>query len=610
MSENRAPSTSKSQSQHLQGSFIFGDQQDRIWVIYAIIIGEGQLKHIKLGQTSWIEESVPTKMPPSPMIIYHRELPRTPSRQPIRLVHRYGMYQFLVPLPLLARLRKATICERSEQIYLNARDWLGAQTGKGNCVSKKGIRWYHVTVMTQRYRKCPWLAKFCLAARAHPRPQRIHISDSFFARVEFQPNEKFKHSWCPYRCWRDFEKPLLVIRSSQELNFNPMKNSNSKKFHGGSQSASSNPATIMVNLPNITTLLAAAGGIIIVDYQNRAVENSFGLGFIANPVIGDVRGATSFQEWTFVTTPTVGAFNLQNTNTASGSPLFLSYPAAPNAPLRFGQAVLMESPLLIEVATINPVTNAVMLIEQTSGASQALTSWDVEGGSNLSPLTWEDNTGRVQQDLECSANVLPRGRDIRHGPQIHGPTKNGPKLEPWITNQCSRHGYSTVLTHLVSFDLVPYQAERWTTATQQFRDPQIKQCQYTRTHSMEHLLCFTKRSFKESDGVILLVRAMQRIAMLHAIAGSLTTKLEEIQAEVLTLFVLPFILRLIKTPGASEKNSTLGLVVEPTLGILCFLTGVRSSRKDKYKWVQIQSCEIPREGHRRLRGKQFKCLDK
>lgn len=148
----------------------------------------------------------------------------------------------------------------------------------------------------------------------------------------------------------------------------------------------------MVNLPNITTLIAAAGGITIVDYQNRAVENSFGLGFIANPVIGDVRGATNFQavilillsyirglttelscQWTFVVTPTAGVFTLQNTNTASGSPLFLSYPAAPNAPLRFGQAVLMESPLLIEAETVNPTANTVRYVGEIHWMVFALT---------------------------------------------------------------------------------------------------------------------------------------------------------------------------------------------------------------------------------------------
>ncbi|KAJ7126338.1 hypothetical protein C8R44DRAFT_851791 [Mycena epipterygia] len=96
-----------------------------------------------------------------------------------------------------------------------------------------------------------------------------------------------------------------------------------------------------------------------------------------------------------------------------------------------------------------------------------------------------------------------------------------------------------------------------------------------------------KRSFEESDGAILLLKdprfvygrvgmfVMAMIAMLRAIAGSSTTKFEEIQADGLTLFVLPFILRLIKTPGASEKNSTLELVLEPMLGIVYFLTGVR-----------------------------------
>lgn len=52
----------------------------------------------------------------------------------------------------------------------------------------------------------------------------------------------------------------------------------------------------MVHLANITTILAAAAGILIVDYQGRAIENSSGLSLLFNPVIADVRGATAWQE--------------------------------------------------------------------------------------------------------------------------------------------------------------------------------------------------------------------------------------------------------------------------------------------------------------------------
>jgi hypothetical protein len=40
------------------------------------------------------------------------------------------------------------------------------------------------------------------------------------------------------------------------------------------------------------------------------------------------------------------------------------------------------------------------------------------------------------------------------------------------------------------------------------------------------------------------------------------------------MFALPFILRLMGTPGASESNAILDLLVEPFLGIVCFLTAV------------------------------------
>ncbi|KAJ7925044.1 hypothetical protein B0H13DRAFT_2314835 [Mycena leptocephala] len=153
----------------------------------------------------------------------------------------------------------------------------------------------------------------------------------------------------------------------------------------------------MVHLANITTILAAAAGIIVVDFQNHAIENTFGLSLVLNPLVADVRGATAFQQWTFFATTTPGIFTLQSTSTPSSSGLFLSYPAEPpSGPLQFAQAVLNKIPIPILVETINPALNTVMLIEQVTG-TQALTSWAAESGSNWSPVTWEENSGRAQQ---------------------------------------------------------------------------------------------------------------------------------------------------------------------------------------------------------------------
>ncbi|KAJ7914366.1 hypothetical protein B0H13DRAFT_2659274 [Mycena leptocephala] len=48
----------------------------------------------------------------------------------------------------------------------------------------------------------------------------------------------------------------------------------------------------------------------------------------------------------------------------------------------------------------------------------------------------------------------------------------------------------------------------------------------------------------------------------------------EVQADGLTLVVLPFILPIIGTPGAWEENAIFDLLVAPMLGMVVFLTGV------------------------------------
>ncbi|KAJ7438453.1 hypothetical protein FB451DRAFT_1303461 [Mycena latifolia] len=145
----------------------------------------------------------------------------------------------------------------------------------------------------------------------------------------------------------------------------------------------------MVNL-NLTALAIAATTLRIVDFQTHAVDDSLGLGINNNPVIGDVQQGTPEQQWTFVTTATPGVFTIQST-----SGLFLSYPAAPNNGLRWGQAVLNKFPLSFNVQTINPATNSVKIVETQFGV--VLTAWPAEGGSTISPLTWETDTGRAQQ---------------------------------------------------------------------------------------------------------------------------------------------------------------------------------------------------------------------
>ncbi|KAJ7148502.1 hypothetical protein C8R43DRAFT_1194670 [Mycena crocata] len=57
------------------------------------------------------------------------------------------------------------------------------------------------------------------------------------------------------------------------------------------------------------------------------------------------------------------------------------------------------------------------------------------------------------------------------------------------------------------------------------------------------------------------------ITIIRAIGDNSATTSREIQADGVTLFALPLILRLIKTPGATEANEVLDLLVEPILGI-------------------------------------------
>ncbi|KAJ7282933.1 hypothetical protein C8J57DRAFT_1499891 [Mycena rebaudengoi] len=62
------------------------------------------------------------------------------------------------------------------------------------------------------------------------------------------------------------------------------------------------------------------------------------------------------------------------------------------------------------------------------------------------------------------------------------------------------------------------------------------------------------------------------VTIAHALGQPPSTVSREIQADGLTLLALPFILQLIGTPGASNENAVLDLLVEPVLGVACFLT--------------------------------------
>ncbi|KAJ7764288.1 hypothetical protein B0H16DRAFT_1454826 [Mycena metata] len=111
----------------------------------------------------------------------------------------------------------------------------------------------------------------------------------------------------------------------------------------------------MVNL-NITTLAAAASAVSIIDFQNRAVYDSFKLGINNNPLIAN---ATGTSQWSFVVSSTLGVFTLQ---TSDAPNLSLSYPLAPNPGLTFSGAVLNNSPLPLNVLSVNPALNTVQII--------------------------------------------------------------------------------------------------------------------------------------------------------------------------------------------------------------------------------------------------------
>ncbi|KAJ7232359.1 hypothetical protein C8J57DRAFT_1729862 [Mycena rebaudengoi] len=149
---------------------------------------------------------------------------------------------------------------------------------------------------------------------------------------------------------------------------------------------SPSPISNMVHL-NLTAIAAAAGLLNILDFQNSAVTNSLGLALNNNPVMGNTRGSP---QWTLITTATPGVFTIQST-----AGLFLSYPAAPNSGLTFGQAVLNKFPLTFNVQSINPAANTVKIVEITSKV--VLTSWPAEAGSTNSPLTFEVDTNRPEQ---------------------------------------------------------------------------------------------------------------------------------------------------------------------------------------------------------------------
>ncbi|KAJ7279814.1 hypothetical protein C8J57DRAFT_1465030 [Mycena rebaudengoi] len=165
----------------------------------------------------------------------------------------------------------------------------------------------------------------------------------------------------------------------------------------------------MVHL-NLTAIAAAAGLLNILDFQNSAVTNSLGLALNNNPVMGNTRGSP---QWTLITTATPGVFTIQST-----AGLFLSYPAAPNSGLTFGQAVLNKFPLRLTSSSSIPLpipssetqstfpmrtcfirtaTDAHLprIVEITSKV--VLTSWPAEAGSTNSPLTFEVDTNRPEQ---------------------------------------------------------------------------------------------------------------------------------------------------------------------------------------------------------------------
>ncbi|KAJ7577424.1 hypothetical protein C8J56DRAFT_1170938 [Mycena floridula] len=146
----------------------------------------------------------------------------------------------------------------------------------------------------------------------------------------------------------------------------------------------------MVNF-NLTALAVAATSLSIIDFQNRAVDDSSALGINNNPVIGNTRTGSTEQQWIFVITVTPGVFTIQSVTGGSS----LSYPAAPNNGLLFAQACLNEFPLSLNVQTINPATNTVKIVEVKTGV--VLTAWHVENGSTFTPLTWEFDTGRAEQ---------------------------------------------------------------------------------------------------------------------------------------------------------------------------------------------------------------------
>ncbi|KAJ7872539.1 hypothetical protein B0H14DRAFT_2722035 [Mycena olivaceomarginata] len=64
------------------------------------------------------------------------------------------------------------------------------------------------------------------------------------------------------------------------------------------------------------------------------------------------------------------------------------------------------------------------------------------------------------------------------------------------------------------------------------------------------------------------------MAVIHVLVNNSASTLYRVQAEGLTLLVLPFIMRFLGAPGASDENVMLDLLVEPMLGMVVFLSGV------------------------------------
>ncbi|KAJ7828793.1 hypothetical protein B0H14DRAFT_2811527, partial [Mycena olivaceomarginata] len=93
-------------------------------------------------------------------------------------------------------------------------------------------------------------------------------------------------------------------------------------------------------------------------------------------------------------------------------------------------------------------------------------------------------------------------------------------------------------------------------------------------HTVEHhevALLLHDLRFVYGRGGMFLTALM---AVIHVLVNNSASTLYRVQAEGLTLLVLPFIMRFLGAPGASDENVMLDLLVEPMLGMVVFLSGV------------------------------------